>query len=209
MPRASRRIPHSDGSSSSSTSAIRLLVVGSHPGNLMPAALRIRLRPPSHPTRYCARQRLAVRQRDVDAAVVLREASDLDAVMDRHLQLADPAGQDALDVVLQQPEDEVVPGWEVVDERGPGEHRDLVFLSLRDEPIGDSTLIENLDGAREQTACARTGQILVGRRSTIATSTPANASSPASISPVGPPPAITTVCSVIATLPSSPAARLL
>src|ERR671919_633290 len=38
------------------------------------------------------------------------------------------------------------------------------------------------------------------RRSTMATSTPANANSPASISPVGPPPAITTGCSVIATL---------
>src|SRR5918997_1706349 len=53
-PRASRRMPHS-GSSAISTSAIRLLVDGSHPGNSMPAALRIRLRPPSHPTRYSAR----------------------------------------------------------------------------------------------------------------------------------------------------------
>ena len=105
--------------------------------------------------------RPAVRQHDVDAGVVLRETGDLDAVVDRHLQFADPVGQDALDVVLQQPEHVVVPGWEVVDERGPGEHRDLVFLSLRDEPIGDSTLIENLDGAREQPACARAGQILV------------------------------------------------
>ena len=34
---------------------MRLLVVGSHPGNSMPAALRTRLRPPSHPTRYSAR----------------------------------------------------------------------------------------------------------------------------------------------------------
>src|SRR5438067_8724348 len=40
----------------------------------------------------------------------------------------------------------------------------------------------------------------VVRRSTIATSTPANASSPANISPVGPPPAITTAWLVIATL---------
>src|SRR5262245_52191500 len=38
----------------------------------------------------------------------------------------------------------------------------------------------------------------LGRRSTMATSIPASASSPASISPVGPPPAITTACSVIA-----------
>ena len=37
----------------------------------------------------------------------------------------------------------------------------------------------------------------LARRSTMATSTPANANSPASISPVGPPPAITTACSAI------------
>src|SRR5271165_1805665 len=40
----------------------------------------------------------------------------------------------------------------------------------------------------------------LARRSTMATSTPANASSPANISPVGPPPVITTACSVIGTL---------
>ena len=39
----------------------------------------------------------------------------------------------------------------------------------------------------------------LARRSTMATSTPANASSPANISPVGPPPAITTACSVMPT----------
>src|SRR5918992_4351061 len=44
------------------------------------------------------------------------------------------------------------------------------------------------------------GRSWLERRSTIATSTPANANSPANISPVGPPPAITTACSVIATL---------
>jgi hypothetical protein len=42
----------------------------------------------------------------------------------------------------------------------------------------------------------------LARRSTMATSTPASANSPASIIPVGPPPAITTACSVIAALPS-------
>jgi hypothetical protein len=41
----------------------------------------------------------------------------------------------------------------------------------------------------------------LGRRPTMATSTPANANPPANISPVGPPPAITTASSVIATLP--------
>src|SRR6187455_3461966 len=49
------------------------------------------------------------------------------------------------------------------------------------------------------------GRSWVARRSTTATSTPASASSPASISPVGPPPAITTSCSVNPALPSLPA----
>src|SRR5438876_3042118 len=49
------------------------------------------------------------------------------------------------------------------------------------------------------------GRSWPARRSTMATSTPANANSPANISPVGPPPAITTACSVIATLrPAAP-----
>jgi hypothetical protein len=65
-------------------------------------------------------------------------------------------------VVLPQPEHVVVPGREVADERDPGEHRDLVFLSLREEPIGDSALIEDFDGAREQTACAQAGEVLAG-----------------------------------------------
>src|SRR5437879_6466985 len=54
IPSAPRRKPYSC-SSASSTSAISQLVVGSHPGHSMPAALPIRLRPPSHPTRYSAR----------------------------------------------------------------------------------------------------------------------------------------------------------
>ena len=57
-------------------------------------------------------QRPAVGQLDVDAGVVLRETGDLDAVGDRHRELADPAGQDALDVVLPQPEPVRVPGGE-------------------------------------------------------------------------------------------------
>src|SRR5215207_5930608 len=47
----------------------------------------------------------------------------------------------------------------------------------------------------------------LARRSTTATSTFANANSAASIIPVGPPPAITTACSVIATLRSDPSRR--
>src|SRR5204862_7866883 len=66
-------------------------------------------------------QRLAVGQRDVDAAIVLRETRYLTAAIDRHRQLIDPAGQDALDVVLPQPEHTGVPGGQVADvERNPG-----------------------------------------------------------------------------------------
>jgi hypothetical protein len=63
-------------------------------------------------------QRLAVGQLDIDAGVALREASHLASAMDRHVQLADPAGQDALDVVLPQPEPVVVAGGKVADVQG-------------------------------------------------------------------------------------------
>ena len=79
------------GSSVSSTSAIRLLVVGSQPGNSMPAALRIRLRPPSHPTRYSARSDWPSETCDVDAGVVLREPGHFASAIDRHRQLSRPS----------------------------------------------------------------------------------------------------------------------
>src|SRR6266702_4236993 len=41
------------------------------------------------------------------------------------------------------------------------------------------------------------GRSWLARRSTMATSTPANANSPPNISPVGPPPATTTACSAM------------
>ena len=41
-----------------------------------------------------------------------------------------------------------MPGGKVADvQRGAGEPRHLGLLSLREEPIGDSALIEDLDGA--------------------------------------------------------------
>ena len=46
--------------------------------------------------------------------------------------------------------------------RGDVEVHDLIHLSLREEPIGDSALIEDLDGARVQTACARADEVLAG-----------------------------------------------
>jgi hypothetical protein len=57
----------------------------------------------------------------------------------------------------------VVPGGKVADvQRGAGETRDLRCLPFRKEPIRDSTLIEDLDGACVQTACARAGKVLAG-----------------------------------------------
>ena len=46
--------------------------------------------------------------------------------------------------------------------RIPAKRRDLHGLPLREEPISDSALIEHLDGARVQTACARAGEVLAG-----------------------------------------------
>jgi len=93
-------------------------------------------------------QRPAVGDLDVDAGVVLRDTRHLPSAIDRHPELADPAGQYALDAVLPQPQPVVVPGGKVADVQGdPGEPRDLSHLPLRKEPIADSTLIENFDGA--------------------------------------------------------------
>ena len=91
---------------------------------------------------------MAVGQHDVDAGVVLREARHLTSSVDRYRQLVDPAGQDALDVLLPQAQPVVVPGGKVADvQPGGGESRDLGHLPLGEEPIGDSALIENLDRA--------------------------------------------------------------
>src|SRR5205807_8929368 len=93
-------------------------------------------------------QRLAAGHLDVDARVVLRETGHFTAVVDGHPQLVDPAGQYPLDVVLPQPQPVVVPSGKVADvQAGPGERRDLRCLPLREEPIGDSTLVENFDRA--------------------------------------------------------------
>ena len=136
------------GSSVISTSASRALVVGSQPGNSMPAAFADQAPSSVAPDEILRPQRPAVGQRDVHAGVVLRESGHLNAVLDRHLQLGDPAGEDALDVFLPQPEPVGMPGGKVADvQTGAGESRNLGHLPLREEPIGDAPLIEDLDGA--------------------------------------------------------------
>ena len=68
-----------------------------------------------------------------------------------------------LDSVLPQREPVGVPGGKVADvQTDPSETRDLRHLPLCKEPISDSTLIEHLDGARVQTARARTNEVLAG-----------------------------------------------
>ena len=100
-------------------------------------------------------QRPAVGQRDVDAGVVLREPCHLAPAIDRHRQLVDPAGQDALDVILPQPESIRVPRGKVADvQPDRGEARDLGHLPLRKKSLGDAALIEHFDRARVQTAGA-------------------------------------------------------
>ena len=114
MPVSSMRMP-AGVCSVTSTSAIRLLLVASQPGNSMPAALRITLRPPSAPTRYRARSGPPSARRTSTPVVVLGEPGHLAPPMDRHAQLLDPAGQDPLDVVLPQAERVRMPGREVAD----------------------------------------------------------------------------------------------
>jgi hypothetical protein len=136
---------------------------GIPPGELDAGRFPDETAPSVAPDEVVRPQRLAVGELDVDAGVVLCEPGHVAAAMDRHRELIDPAGQDALDVLLPQPEPVVVPGRKVADVQcGPGEPRDLGFLSLREEPIGDSALIEDLDGACVQTARARAGQGLAG-----------------------------------------------
>src|SRR5882757_431689 len=108
-------------------------------------------------------QRLAVGQLDADAGVILRKTRHLTSAIDRHRQLVDPAGEYPLDMVLPQREPVVMSGGKVADvQTDPGEPSDLRHQSLREEPISDSALIENLDGARVQTACARPDEVLAG-----------------------------------------------
>jgi hypothetical protein len=108
-------------------------------------------------------QRRSIAELDVDAGVVLRKGRHLTSPVDRHRQLLDPAGEYTLDVVLPQRKRVIVPGGKVADiQWNPGEPSDLHRLPLREEPIGNSSLIEDLDGARVKAAGTRAGEVLAG-----------------------------------------------
>ena len=143
-----------------STSAIRLLRVASSPTKSMPTARRITLRPPSAPTRYCARSGFPAATSDVDTVVVLRQAGHLDAAMDRDSQLVDPAEHDPLDVVLEEGERVRVPRGEVAEvEHRAAETDGLRDLPLGEEPPRDPALVEDLERARVEPARARAHQL--------------------------------------------------
>ncbi len=98
-------------------------------------------------------QRPALGQLDVDAGVVLREAHHLTSVVDPHRQFGDPGGHDLLDLVLPDPERIRMTRREVAHvQHRRGERRGLGHLTLREEPIGDPTLIQHLDRAGVKTA---------------------------------------------------------
>ena len=128
----------------------------------MPAALRIRLRPPSHPTRYSARSEVSPDSSDVDAGVVLVEARHIAFTEDGDAELIHPAGQDGLDAALPQRKEVVVAGGEVADVQGrPGVAHERMHLALGEEPVGDAALVEHLDGAGVETPGSRSVDILI------------------------------------------------
>jgi hypothetical protein len=103
---------------------------------------------PVAPDEVVGSKRCVAGQLDIDAGVVLREADHLAAAKDRDLELLDPLSQDALEVALPERKEVVVARGEVADvQEGPRVAHERMHLARREEPIGDATLIEHLDGA--------------------------------------------------------------
>ncbi len=81
----------------------------------------------------------------------MRETGHLAFAQDGNAQLVEPAGQDALEVALQQRHPIVVAGGEVADvHRDPSERLHLHRLPLCEEAIDDTALVQHLDGAGVQ-----------------------------------------------------------
>src|SRR5262245_40656726 len=91
-------------------------------------------------------ERPALGQLDIDAGVVLDETRHFLSI-NGYRQIAYPASQYALDVGLPKSEPVIVPGRKIanVQDSRAGEAANLSYLPLRQEPISDSALIENLD----------------------------------------------------------------
>ncbi len=95
-------------------------------------------------------QRLAVGECHIDARVVLHEARHLASAKNRHAQLLHPLRQDALGVLLLQPQRVVVSRGQVADVQRDVKMHGRMFRALRAEPLGNAALIEDLEGARVQ-----------------------------------------------------------
>ena len=99
-------------------------------------------------SRFLRPYRLAIGPLDCHTSLARREALHSPLAIDRHRHLLNPLGHDALDGVLPKRQPVGVAGGKIAGVQGhPGEPRDLSHLPLRKEPISDSTLLENLDGA--------------------------------------------------------------
>jgi hypothetical protein len=143
-------------------------------------------------------QRRSVGELHVDTGVVLREARHLAPAKDRHPQLRDPVGEDPLDLVLPQREAVVVPCGKSLMSRG---NQAKPATCATRPPRGTGRRCRADRGPR---GCVRAGRRHGSPRAPDRDAArrsrrrrPPAPSSPASISPVGPPPAITTVCSLV------------
>ena len=171
----------------------------------MPACLADKTAPAVASDEVFRAQRTAVIRARRHAGIVLRESSDL-ACRDRSEPLSsdDPVGEKALDLGLPKPEPVVVARRQIAGvQDGSRKHHDRMLLALRDEPIGDAALVELFDRAWKQTACARAREFLVDAPLDDGDVDARQRQLAASINPVGPPPAITTACSVIVMLQST------
>src|SRR5690348_15819209 len=91
----------------------------------------------------------AVGQCDVDAALILHEASHRSSTVDAHAQLVEPVRENPLDANLKQRESVRMPGREIAEvEHSVRETHRLRRLTLRQESIGDATHVEHFDRAR-------------------------------------------------------------
>jgi hypothetical protein len=128
----------------------------------MPAVLRIRLRPPSHPTRYCA-----VRDwpsESVTSTPVSSCTKPVTHVRDRSApRVRRPRWRGCARYGFATAPAHKGGGWE--GRWCPEGSRRILrihLLSLGQEAIRDSALVENLNGPRVQTAGARAGEGLTG-----------------------------------------------
>jgi hypothetical protein len=93
-------------------------------------------------------QRVTIIERNIDTGFVLSEARHLAAPINRHAQLLDPAGEDALDMRLPQCKNVRMASRKIADvQRHSGEPNGVRLFPLGEEPIGDAALIEDFDRA--------------------------------------------------------------